>query len=429
MKFQFENKRFPEVKQLPTIPIPTEVVTLDLPAPATREDRVRIRDAKASVEGLHRKISELADQNEELRDCAAAGGSKTKRMRMMESRTAVLLPQLQPVESPAPLKKKEVHERRRYIPFEDRIEMELKKFRKPFKDINFESRIKRIDHICSQIIAACIDKDEEEKEYYIANEEFANEIMNIVNMIQSRLAIKLKYNLSLIDKPDICELIDDDKQCINSYGSWGLTENFRIAYQVLGEATSRGYDRIRKNFMKIMPVIQLPSIYMLNKALPTGAVGCVFQLEVDEEEKQKEKDDLIYGTKRLDVKADDKNDLKNLIMLTHDRKKVVGAKLDGSFDDYVEPMAHKHEMEGQRITDGSDNILLNLFDGAEAIKSKDNLSSVISFLSQIFTANQIEEKSTKAGSSSNILTLLQVIGKETIDMLKIVGKKYLGCRK
>ena len=28
----------------------------------------------------------------------------------------------------------------------------------------------------------------------------------------------------LIDKPDICELIDDDKQCINSWGSWGNSQ-------------------------------------------------------------------------------------------------------------------------------------------------------------------------------------------------------------
>ncbi len=138
---------------------------------------------------------------------------------------------------------------------------------------------------------------------------------------------------------------------------------------------------------------------------------------------------MIYGAMRLDVKVDDENDMKNLIMLTHDRKKVVGAKLDGSFEDYLELMTHKHETEGRGITDGSDIILLNSFDGAEAIKSKDNLSSVISFSSQIFAANQIEEKTIRAGSSFNILTWLQVIGKETIEVLKIVGKEYLGSRK
>ena len=72
---------------------------------------------------------------------------------------------------------------------------------------------------------------------------------------------------------------------------------------------------------------------------------------------------------------------------------------------------------------------MNYFDGAEAIKSKDNKSSVISFSSQIFSTNQIQEKKVAAGSSFNILTWLQVIGKEKIDLLKIVGSDYLTARK
>ena len=310
--------------------------------------------------------------------------------------------------------------------FGDRIGIELNRFRKAYKHLKWESRISRTDLICSVIIAACIDKDEEDKNYYIENEEFGHDVLNIVNCIKDRLSIKLKLDLNAIVQPEICSLIEDDDACDD--GS-KVTEAFKMAYQLFGEATSRGYERIRKNFNKILPSFQLPSIYMMNKMLPLKAIYCLFDIPIDESEKEKEKEDLIYGATRLDVKVDDENDMKNLIMLTHDRKKVVGAKLDGSFEDYLELMTHKHETEGRGISDGSDIILLNSFDGAEAIKSKDNLSSVISFSSQIFAANQIEEKTIRAGSSFNILTWLQVIGKETIDVLKVVGAEYLGSRK
>ena len=217
MQFNFQKNRIPKCNQLPIISIPSEPLSLDLPAPATREDRVRIRDAKASVEGLVRKFSELADQNEALRQ--VAGGKEMKRMRKIEPAPAVL-PQPQPQQLPLhqkipqELKKKT---QQQYIPFHDRISLDLKRFRKCFKDLSFKSRIGRVDEICSLIIAACIDKSEEDEEYYVGNEEFGNEVLNIVAMIRHRLSIKLKVNLSLIDNPEICELIDDDEEDNEDY--------------------------------------------------------------------------------------------------------------------------------------------------------------------------------------------------------------------
>ena len=114
---------------------------------------------------------------------------------------------------------------------------------------------------------------------YIGNEEFGNEVLNIVNMIKTRLSIKLKVDLDSIDNPEICELTNDDKD--NDDG-WGLKDNFKTAYQVLGEVTSRGYERIRKNFLNITPLLNLPSIYKLNKALPMSCVGCLFRPSKEE---------------------------------------------------------------------------------------------------------------------------------------------------
>ena len=105
----------------------------------------------------------------------------------------------------------------------------------------------------------------------------------------------VKLDLNAIVQPAICSLIEDDDACDD--GST-VTEAFKMAYQLFGEATSRGYERIRKNFNKILPSFQLPSIYMMNKMLPLKAIYCLFDIPINESEKEKEKEDLIYGAMR-----------------------------------------------------------------------------------------------------------------------------------
>ena len=191
MQVNFKQNRFPKCNQLPIISIPIEAVALDLPAPATREDRVRIRDAKASVEGLKRKISELADQNEVLREFAGGGRKKTieapKQPQLCLATAPLLVPQK--------IEEKKI-KKAYFYPFKDKVKTEVKRYRKSYKELSFKSRMERTDEICSHIIAACIDKGEDGDEYYINNEEFANDVLNIVRCIESRLSIKLKFNLS-----------------------------------------------------------------------------------------------------------------------------------------------------------------------------------------------------------------------------------------
>ena len=54
-------------------------------------------------------------------------------------------------------KKQNVH-----LPFQDKLKNELKRFRKPFRDLSFKLQIARKDEICSIIIAACIDSTEDD---------------------------------------------------------------------------------------------------------------------------------------------------------------------------------------------------------------------------------------------------------------------------
>ena len=65
----------------------------------------------------------------------------------------------------------------------------MKRYKKPYMELCFSSRIKRTDEICSLIIAAFIDQKEEDEDYYLNNKEFANDVLNIVKGIDERLSI------------------------------------------------------------------------------------------------------------------------------------------------------------------------------------------------------------------------------------------------
>ena len=46
----------------------------------------------------------------------------------------------------------------------------------------------------------------------------------------------------------------------------------RSAYDIIGESTGRGFERIRSKYNKIQPDKPLPSSYYLNKQLPASIV-------------------------------------------------------------------------------------------------------------------------------------------------------------
>ena len=70
--------------------------------------------------------------------------------------------------------------------------------------------------------------------------------------------------------------------------------------------------------------------------LPLKAIACCFKITVDEDEKEKEKNELIYGKERLDLKCEDEDDLRNMEVLSRDVTNMTGALLEGTFVDYLE---------------------------------------------------------------------------------------------
>jgi hypothetical protein len=76
------------------------------------------------------------------------------------------------------------------------------------------------------------------------------------------------------------------------------------------------------------------------------------------------------------------------------------------------------------IKNGDDLLVILSFDGAEAFRSNKKITSVISFSSSLFTPAMVSRKQIIPGSSVNILTWMQILGKEQIDVLEICSSKY-----
>ena len=87
-----------------------------------------------------------------------------------------------------------------------------------------------------------------------------------------------------------------------------------------------------------------------------------------------------------------------------EKDKLDGAVIEGEYEDYVRMLEEKHEGAGRNIDNDSDVFVLDSFDGAEHLRSKKKITSVISFSSSLTSGAWINGKDVTAGSSLNILT-------------------------
>ena len=81
---------------------------------------------------------------------------------------------------------------------------------------------------------------------------------------------------------------------------------------------------------------------------------------------------------------------------------VSGAKIDGSYQDYLKMMIEQHTARGRVDNVNEEMIVIDSIDGAEHVKSKKNVTSVISYSSQMYLSSMITDNKLSAGSSTNI---------------------------
>ena len=305
-------------------------------------------------------------------------------------------------------------------------------YKYPYSRLKQRQRIERVDEITKRIISMCVDRSQLSNkgfEYLDGNIELSHQVLNIVNSIKERLEDHLNVDLGNTEYPDACELDSDDD---NKDNMKMKDASNKLGSTILLETSGRGYDRIRRK-LKEEQTVTLPSVYMINKQLPlqVDALSYAIQTNLTQTSvKTKEREEVLLGT-ASDIKTEEEA----LVLLSDKLSnqdgnlEIVGAKLSGSLNNFVDLMvskvmrsALKHKVD---VIDGEDLILLNSFDGAEAIKTKKKITSVISFSSSIITSSTIQNKVLQAGSSSNILTWQQVIAKEDLPTMQKTLESYI----
>jgi len=309
--------------------------------------------------------------------------------------------------------------------FASKVQSYSKTYRKAYKHLKFRSRLSRIDECVAQIVACCIDKEKLENQgirYIEKDEDLANECLNIVNSIRERLALKMKMDLPMEVEP--IPLVDGDEEEKEK----GL--DLETAMKILSESTGNGYERVRKELKKKLPAKhtdKLKSLYLLKKDLPLKVESVTYSCDDGRslDSRREEVDDLIYGFGNF-VKTEEEA----LQLLSSGSEEVVhGAKLEGGMVDWIDGMVKKLEKKGNEIGDDDDVIVLSCFDGAEAIRSEKQVKGVISFSSLLLTPKLVNEEVLLAGSSFNILTWMQILGKEELAVMKPCLMEYFNDRR
>ena len=311
--------------------------------------------------------------------------------------------------------------------FTDKILLAAAKFKKPFKKLLWRKRLERINDISIDIIAACIDRTrarEEGVDYIVGNEEFAHEVLNIVDALKESLGKKLKVDMKAIAHPDPIALEEEDEDNVNTL-YFQDKSSIEFAVKIMGEVTGRGFQRIRKSYNDNHPdKPDLPSLYKLNNNLPLDSVPVEVIVDAPDSKDLLLKEEILLGIGDHGTTQEDAFEMFGStpqfsieeMDLQEGKQVMIGAKLDGSFEDYLNLMKKKHISKCIPMSDSEDVVVISSFDGAKGLEGDKNVSNVISFSSSLFTPRMIQDRRIKAGESFNILTWLQVIGKETFDV-------------
>ena len=214
--------------------------------------------------------------------------------------------------------------------------------------------------------------------------------------------------------------------------TWDLLSDptIKLAYGIVGELTGIEFERIREKYNKFQPKNPLPSTYHLNKKLPVQIIPIEYELvtksKLNNNLSAQAKHQLLLGVlpnSEMVIKCEEDamkmfSDPNSTICTDELKDKVVGARIDSNYVDVCNLMIRKHHAKNRRIIDGVDDIIvINSFDGADAFSSPKKVSGVISFSSSLMTPKMISNGDVKAGESFNICTWMQVMGKESFQLV------------
>ena len=375
----------------------------------------------SSKKAPHRKIVKPKNDEDEERD-------ETRAQRLfMRQRIAANDPELKGVKKvnvSIGNEKYQIETTKMRVRQKDRFRNEVldSYYKVPFGHLSMRQRRLRMAKIGKELLGACIERQQfktKTDEYLHGNKKLAVEILNLLDGVKEYIQSKMKIDFDALNDVAVVPIENDAEGFISKLDE--EKKSHKLAISLLGETTTRGYERLRSS---IANYTELPSYYKITKDRPTIVPIdirpiCAF----DDDSAVVDFDDMQQYHHIENEEYELEVALRN-ISERSEKDKLDGAVIEGEYEDYVRMLEEKHEGAGRNIDNESDVFVLDSFDGAEHLRSKKKITSVISFSSSLTSGAWINGKDVTAGSSLNILTWQQIRGKESIHTMIPAVENY-----
>ena len=309
-------------------------------------------------------------------------------------------------------------------------------YRKRFRNLAMKERRRRMLEFAKDILAACIDRKEfrEDREDYLCkNEELAIDVISVMDGIREAIEKKMMMDFKLIE--DRCTpLIESDKEGNTNEIDLLDKQGAEVAVSLLGKPNNRnGYTRLK---YQLNSFVDLPSYYILTKNRPAivpiqlklrlfdSSDLCVTPNEVGIVEARPEGSEMLNNEVPAHLEEE-----QALIRSSQVKDTIEGAKIEGGYVKYIELLDAKHQKNNIIVNEKNNVLVIDSIDGAEHLKSKKKVISVISFSTSMFDPTWINTNVLTAGTSLNILTWQQLRGTESYSTMMPAVEEYFASKK
>ena len=300
--------------------------------------------------------------------------------------------------------------------------------------------------IAKEILSACIlnrsEFKKERKEYLQHNEELAVDILNLLDGVKEYLESLLQIKLDTLQDSPMAPVENDPQGTITSLDYDNA--DHKLAISLLGETSKKGYERVRKTANE-NPNVDVPSFHTLTKNRPDveeivlniggfnpnqDTNSSYIMQQLDDEYEATVSEDTVQELSDLSIVSNGNvDDLVQFSTSSSNQVSIQGSKLKGKYSDYIDLIKSKHKSHGRVITSEENKIVIDSFDGAEHLRSKKNITNIISFSTSLHCPSWILEGKVSAGSSLNILTWQQIMASENHTTIMCAVQSYFQQRK
>ena len=152
----------------------------------------------------------------------------------------------------------------------------------------------------------------------------------------------------------------------------------KLAIALLGETTRSGYERMRNS---LDGITSIPTYHTLTKKRPTIhpiVVPLLKPFDSNDDDNDAVVDPFLDFDPLRNSQGPEEYQLEvALRTISNASDSNDGARLDGSYSDWIEMMEKKHSDKGREIPECENVVVVDCIDGAEHLKSKKKITSLI----------------------------------------------------